>query len=54
MDKYLVTYEYKKSDGCWVHTKTKSEVLTLEELDKKTKSDGYYDNYIKVLFCQKL
>ena len=54
MDKYLVTYEYKIKDGSLIHTKTRTEVLTLEELEFKTKHEKYHNDYIKILFCQKL
>ncbi|MPN64681.1 hypothetical protein SDC9_212457 [bioreactor metagenome] len=54
MDKYLVTYEYKVSDGYLVNKKVTTKILSLEDLEKLTKENSYYDDYINVLFCQKL
>lgn len=54
MDKYLVTYEYKEKDGSLILTKTKTEVLTSEILEKRIRNIDSYDDYLKILFCQKL
>ena len=54
MDKYLVSYEYKEKNGSWISTKTKTEVLTLEVLKKGIRNMGSHDDYLKILFCQKL
>lgn len=54
MDKYLVTYEYKERDGSLILTKTKTEVLTSEILEKGIRNIDSYDDYLKILFCQKL
>lgn len=54
MDKYLVTYEYKEKDGSLILTKTKTEVLTAEILEKGIKYIDSHDDYLKILFCQKL
>jgi len=54
MDKYLVTYEYKTANGCLISLRTETKVLTLPELGKLTRESNYYNNYIKILFCQKL
>lgn len=54
MDKYLVTYEYKEKYGSLIFTKTKTEVLTLEVLEKGIRNIDSYDDYLKILFCQKL
>lgn len=50
MDKYLVTYEYKVREGSFIYTKTKTRILTLDEINKLTLEH----DYMKVLFCQKL
>lgn len=52
MDKYLITYDYKEKNGCLISTKT--EVLTADELKKLTLNNDFYENYIKVVFCEKL
>lgn len=55
MDKYLITYEYKKRNGnSFLITGIKTEILTMSQLKQKTneyKDDG---EYLKVIFCQKL
>jgi hypothetical protein len=50
---YLVSYEYKIKDGCLVSTKTETKIFRYDELEKLTRANNYYDNYVKVLFCQK-
>lgn len=54
MDKYLITYEYKEKNGCLVSTKTVTKVFNSSELHKLTYDNDSYDNYVKILFCQKL
>lgn len=54
MDKYLVSYEYKEKNGNLILTKTKTEVLTSEILEKGVARIDSYDDYLKILFCQKL
>lgn len=54
MEKYLVTYDYKVMNGRFISIKTKTEVLTVEELSSLTKNNDFYDNYMKIVFCEKL
>jgi len=53
-DKYLITFEYKKRNGCLVSLKTETKVLTQREIGELSSDYNYYERYIKIIFCQKL
>lgn len=53
-EKYLVTYDYKIANGCLISLRTETKIFTLTELESLTRENNYYNNYIKIIFCQKL
>lgn len=54
VDRYLVTYEYKEKNGRLITTKTKTEIISSELLEKGIRNIDSHDDYLKILFCQKL
>ena len=53
-DYYLVSYKYKGKDGCLITHKTVTKMLKMSEISRLTTDNNYYENYIEILFCQKL
>jgi len=54
VDRYLITYKHKERSGSLVYTKTKTEVLTIDELENLTKGNTRDDNNMEIIFCQKV
>jgi hypothetical protein len=51
MDKYIVSYEYKETNGVLSTRKTTTEIVTLHELESLT---TLHEDHMVILYCEKL